>query len=135
MLYGAPKNLDKVWSHGVRESSMITMGSLFIPTAFALLGLAGQQTTPPATRFALSIAALFLYLIWLFAIQLTSRLMSDIEAELQQYIRGPLGYYARLQRQLYGERNGNHPFLWIRRNHWVIFLVPLFYAAAYLIFA
>ena len=52
-----PCELEKVWHTGTRESSMITMGSLFVPTSFALLGLAGQANISCAAKLALSISA------------------------------------------------------------------------------
>ena len=99
-----PLTIDKVWSQGTRQKPMITMGSLFVPTAFALLALAGQTTTLCMVRIILAGLSPSLYVFWLFAIQLSTRLMNDVEAELMQHAPNPLGYYTRLQRELYGEK-------------------------------
>ncbi len=125
------KNLEKVWTSGVRETSMITMGSLFVPTAFLLLGVAAQHDIPCSAKIALSIWAPLLYLIWLFTVQLSTRVMTDVEGVLKRKVGGSFGAYERLQNKLYGAGHGKGPLIWTRRNHWLFYIPLLVYGSTF----
>jgi len=124
--------LQRFWSNS-REQSMITMGSLFVPTSFVLLGVASQPSIMPIDRLALSLLAPILYGVWLFTIQLSTRLMNDTDAQLQQLARDPRGDFARLQNRLYGDRHGKGWMMRARRNHWLLYLPILIYGSSFLI--
>jgi hypothetical protein len=116
------RRLLKVSRQG-REQSMIGMGGLFIPTAFVLLGAAA--TTSPyvssSARITLALSAPVLYVLWLFLVQLSTRLMDDVDSQMRLYANDRA---AGLLHHFYEDRHGFGVMMRLRRNQW-LFYVPL----------
>jgi len=114
-----------------REQSMIEMGSLFIPTAFLLLGAAATSSTfiYQSARIGLALSAPILYVLWLFLVQLSTRLMDDVDSNVRLYANDGAG---RVLHLFYEDRHGWGLVMWLRRNHWLAYL-PLLVVGATLI--
>src|SRR5208282_2424664 len=102
-----------------RQGSMIDMGTIFVPTAFALLGVSVQPNFV-SLRIPFAGAGLGLYIIWLFTTQLPTRLMNDVDIDMRIRAEGPQGATS-LQRRLYGRGHGTSVIVVVRRNHWLIY--------------
>lgn len=112
---------------GRRESSMILMGTIFLTGAFILLGAASQAPPASLSRKMLAMIELLTNVWWLFSIQLSTRIMNDVEFELRLRERN-VGYHL-IQRYLYGGQHGDNWLIRIRRNHWLVYMVFVFMAA------
>ncbi|MGA2789700.1 MAG: hypothetical protein ABSF00_02910 [Candidatus Bathyarchaeia archaeon] len=114
-----------------REQSMIAMGSLFIPTAFVLLGAAATSSEfiSQSARVALAASAPVLYVLWLFLVQLSTRLMDDVDSDMRLIANDGA---ARVLHDFYQDRHGFGLMMWLRRNHWLAY-VPLLTLGATLI--
>ena len=79
------KNDDQEAANRGRESSMLTMGSIFVVASFVLLGLSARgdmaEILPEGLDFLIKIASPLLYGSWLLTIQLSTRIMMDGEIE------------------------------------------------------
>ncbi len=116
-----------------REHSMILMGTLFIPTAFILLGAAIQTDVRlQSARAILVIAAPLLYSFWLFFVQLSTRVMMDSEFRMMQISGGTTSYIAATKQQFYGDKHGRGLLMKLRRNHWLSYLVILWFIAMWI---
>jgi hypothetical protein len=126
-----PQESHLLWKEaGRRGSAMIWMGSIFLPISFLLLGIAAQiDPATPNLRLALVFVSIILYTLWLFLIQLTTRLMNDMNMEMR-LICEPKPSAAKILRKFYGKKHGKKPLIWIRRNHWLAFLILLVVAAS-----
>jgi hypothetical protein len=103
-----------------REQAMIGMGSLFIPTAFVLLAAAATASNiSSSARIALAVSAPALYVLWLFLVQLTTRLMDDIDSQMRLYAHDGA---ATLLHHFYEDRHGFGVMMKLRRNHWLFYL-------------
>lgn len=114
-----------------RETGMLSMGNLFIPTAFLLLGAAAtsQMTSNPA-RIALAASAPMLYVLWLFLVQLSTRLMDDVDSDMRLYAKDGS---AQVLHDFYGDRHGFGVMMWVRRNHWLAYVPLLTLGATFII--
>ena len=113
-----------------REQAMIGMGSLFVPTAFVLLAAAAtSHDISSSARIALAVSAPALYVLWLFLVQLSTRLMDDIDSQTRLYAKDGAG---ELLHDFYEDRHGFGLMMKSRRNHW-LFYVPLMTLGATLI--
>jgi hypothetical protein len=110
---------------------MIGMGSLFVPTAFVLLAAAAttKGSISSQARVGLALSAPILYVLWLFLVQLSTRLMDDVDSQMRRYARDPT---ARILNTFYEDRHGFGLVMRFRRNHWLAY-VPLFTLGATLI--
>lgn len=123
------KKVVELWNGSSRrENSMIVMGSIFIAGSFVLLGAASQLSTATISKIALALASPILYVVWLFSVQLSTRLMNDVEFDMRLICEKSYGPAAIL-REFYGEKHGRDPVMWMRRNHWLVY-IPLLIAAA-----
>jgi hypothetical protein len=113
-----------------RMSEMLTMGTIFIAGAFILLGAAAQTRSSQAGDI-LALAAPIAYLLWLFTVQLTTRVMGDAELEAR-LLASSKNSTARFFRDLYGKGHGETSMMKIRRNHWLAY-VPLLIGASILL--
>jgi hypothetical protein len=116
-------------SRQAREVSMLNMGSLFIPTAFVMLGAAATAPVSQLARATLAFSAPLLYVIWLFLVQLPTRLMDDVDSKMRLIVGDPV---TRVLHEFYGDRHGIQHLTRLRRNHWLAY-VPLLTIAASLI--
>jgi hypothetical protein len=135
-LSGLGTVLHELWSSaGRRENSMILMGSLFIPTAFAILivGAAPPISISQPARVSLLIVSVFLYSWWLFTVQLTTRIMNDLSYDMQRISEGNAGP-GHILKELYGDRQGKGSLTWLRRNHWLAYLPLLIFPSVVIIF-
>jgi hypothetical protein len=111
---------------------MIQMGSLFVPTAFVLLAGAAtsSQFISSSARIALAAAAPTLYVLWLFLVQLSTRLMDDVDSDMRRYLEDGA---AEVLHDFYQDRHGFGPMMWLRRNHWLAYIPLLTLGAALII--
>ena len=115
----------------VTENSMILMGALFVPTAFVLLAAAAMPPIPnpnPVLRTVLAIVSPALYSWWLFSIQLSTRVMHDVDNEILITAEGN-GGLTNLFRDLYGAGQGQGLMMFVRRNHWIAYLLLLIFGS------
>jgi hypothetical protein len=122
------ERLLKVSRQG-REQGMLGMGNLFIPTAFILLAAAATAQLTSSVRMVLAISAPALYVLWLFSVQLSTRLMDDVDAHIRLLAKDGAG---EVLHDFYGDRHGHGRMMKCRRNHW-LFYVPLLTIAASMI--
>lgn len=125
---------DQTAKHQNRESSMLTMGSIFVVASFVLLGLSTRADLANIfaddLNFLIKIASPLLYGSWLLTIQLSTRIMmdGDIEKELilehkghdescEEIELGPV----HLERRIYGGGHGRGWMIRFRRNHWLVY--------------
>jgi len=133
----------------VTESSLITMGSLLIPISFGMLLIAASEQTSsglaPEVRLVLAISSPLLYVWWLFAVQLSTRVMHDVENEMIVIKEGRLNAQSKVEnndhdgpftilREIYGEKHGKGVLLVIRRNHWLFYLPMVILPAVVVVF-
>jgi len=116
-----PDSKELVDGYRQRESSLLILGTILIPTSFVLLGLA-NQTTPGLPRAAIALASPLLYLTWLFFSQLPVRVMTDMETEAVVLTGNPTAVF---KRELYGGGEGKTSLMRIRRNHWLVYVFLL----------
>lgn len=132
-LKGYSKNEElRFVESGGSESSMLTMGSIFIATSFILLIFSNQKDLDSGISFDMASFSAILYALWLYSIQFSTRLIMDakVEVELMEehgddtehqdncaQAKGP----AHMRRRFYGERNGRGLMMKIRRNHWLFY--------------
>jgi hypothetical protein len=118
-------------SRQAHERSMLDMGSLFIPTAFVLLAAAAtaQNFISHSARIGLALSALLLYVVWLFLVQLPTRLMDDVDSKMRLIAKDAA---AEILHNFYGDRHGTTYMTRLRRNHWLAY-VPLLTLGATLI--
>jgi general stress protein CsbA len=111
---------------------MIEMGSLFIPTALVLLGAAATSSDFISTtaRIALAASAPTLYILWLFLVQLSTRLMDDVDSDMRLYLSDGA---ARVLHLFYQDRHGFGRMMWLRRNHWLAYVPLLTVGASFII--
>jgi len=83
----------------------------------------------PLARIVLAISAPSLYVLWLFLVQLSTRLMDDVDSDMRLYAKGGT---AGLLHDFYDDRHGFGVVMRLRRNHWLAY-VPLLTIAAALI--
>jgi hypothetical protein len=115
-----------------RESGMLTMGNLFIPTAFLMLGAAAtapKDVISPSARIVLAASGPLLYVLWLFLVQLSTRLMDDIDSDMRLAAKGGT---ANVLHCFYEDRHGFGLVMILRRNHWLAY-VPLITIGAIMI--
>ncbi len=117
-------------SRQARETSMLTMGTLFIPTAFVLLGAAATANTSALSRIALAASAPTLYVLWLFLVQLPTRLMDDVDSQMRSIVGDPANL---VLHKFYGDRHGIQYMTRLRRNHWLVYVPLLILGATYVI--
>ena len=110
---------------------MILMGSIFVPLSFILLGAAVTGKFPWQAKISLSFIAPWIYIAWLFSIQLSTRLMNDMESEFEILVK-PEGY-RKIMRKFYGIGHGRTWTMRARRNHWLIYVVLLTLSASLVI--
>jgi hypothetical protein len=123
------EEVKELWGgYASRLDNMIVMGTIFVTGSFVLLG-AAATTTNVDLRVTLAGAAPFVYLIWFFTIQLSTRIMNDIEAEMRLIVN-PAGPES-VKRILYGPRYGNM-LTFFRRNIWVIYVPLIVIASQYI---
>ena len=123
---------EKLWKdYAPRLDSMVLMGTIFITGTFVLLGASVTANTVNL-RTTLAVAAPMSYLVWLFANQLPTRIMNDVEVELRLVCNsnGAQG----VLRKLYGAKHGNSLMMKIRRNYWLIYIPIIIGASMYVIF-
>ena len=113
---------------------MLTMGSIFIAASFLLLTFSNQKDLDGWIRIVMALASPILYGIWVFSIQLSSRLMDDATSEVEliaeHVLQGDLHSddcrqtrgVAHVKRKFYGARNGRGLMMKVRRNHWIFYL-------------
>lgn len=125
-----PSKFPWLSSRQARESSMIQMGSLFIPTSFILLAAATQGTLSSPARIMLAISAPLLFGLWLFLAQLSTRLMDDVDSEfrLRTGIKG-----ADLMRVFYGDRHGKGLLTRLRRNQWLAYMSLVIFGSTFVV--
>lgn len=119
-----------------RGSSMLTMGTIFVAASFLILIGSTERMISPEVRFILAFASPLVYGWWLFSIQLTSRLMDDVDLEIlitNLTIREENNALARLHRDLYGPAHGRWLLIWLRRNHWLFYMIALIIGASFVL--
>jgi hypothetical protein len=110
---------------------MLDMGSLFISTAFVLLAAAATASNyiSHSARIGLALSAPLLYVVWLFLVQLPTRLMDDVDSKMRLIAKDAA---AEILHNFYGDRHGTTYMTRLRRNHWLAY-VPLVTLGATLI--
>ncbi len=130
---------DRFVGTGGSETSMLTMGSIFIAASFIILAFSNQKGLDPGVRVVMAIFSPILYAMWLFSIQLSTRLMMDAKIEVELiHEHGPqridliehhdLCWHngpAHMRRRFYGAKNGKGLMMKVRRNHWLLYLTLL----------
>jgi len=108
-----------------RERSLITMGSIFLPVSFLLMGQAATANSPNI-RLLLVWTSIMLYSVWLFAVQITSWRLDEIIYPRLRWLERHIGFEAH---RFVGRRIQGSCWIHIRRHHWAIFLIVLFVVA------
>jgi hypothetical protein len=123
------------------------MGSLFVPVSFAVLLVASNPPSnvlPQELRSILALVGVLLYSWWLLTVQLSTRVMHDIDVDIMVLNEGRIDLddklvdttrdgLTTLTREIFGARSGRGVLMKVRRNHWLFYLPLLIIPATYVI--